>query len=631
MMGFSSPIGLAALIFVGLLVLLHLRRRLQREVEVSSLLLWEAVRDEPRRGRFRPNVLFALQVVLLGALGIAVARPYWSEQAAPVGGGRTVLVFDVSASMQTIEGGERRFDQARRKAGELIAGLGGDVEVMMIAVAAHPRVVVAFTRDRSALARALEALEPSDAPTRLSLGIQLAHSAAAGRGPLEIDVFTDLAGETVGFSPSAGERLRFFRFGRTDDNVALAALRVYQNPFQDAGEARGYALVKNFAHQPKELALHVTLASKPVLDETLHLGARESRVVPIRRLAETGRLEAWLDVADALGVDNRALAFVQPARRIRVLAVSDSAAVLSDLNALAHAVPAVDLRHVTPGEFRAEEARLAEVAIFHGFVPAEPMRANTLYLYPPATNSLFRSDRDVVGAQILDWNETDPILHDLRYVEALPLDRARILALPPWAHTLIASRAEGRDFPLAFAGETGGRRIVCFAFDLSGRSLVKSENLSLLLLMLNALRWLTPPDPNAPVQVDVGDSYREALSAPLPLTVTAPDGRSENRPAKQQISLEIGRVGEYRLVAGSERRTVYANLFDTDESDIGRERGPGEEILEGAAAAPGAIVAASLLHELARALLIAGLLLGLVEWGYWSWLERRARRSSDAL
>src|SRR5439155_9563616 len=246
------------------------------------------------------------------------------ERAAPVGGGRTVLVFDVSASMQTIEGGERRFDQSRRKAGELIAGLGRDVEVMMIAVAAHPRVVVAFTRDRSALARALEALEPSDAPTRLSLGIQLAHSAAAGRGPLEIDVFTDLAAETVGFSPSAGERLRFFRFGRTDDNVALAALRVYQNPFQDAGEARGYALVKNFAHQPKDLALHVTLASKPVLDETLHLESRESRVVAIPTLKGTGRLEAWLDVADALGVDNRALAFVRPARTIRVLAVSDS-------------------------------------------------------------------------------------------------------------------------------------------------------------------------------------------------------------------------------------------------------------------------------------------------------------------
>ena len=74
-MGLLAPYGLASLAFLGVLVLLHLRRRQQRELEVSSLLLWQAVRDEPRRGRFRPSLLFALQVALLGALGLAVARP----------------------------------------------------------------------------------------------------------------------------------------------------------------------------------------------------------------------------------------------------------------------------------------------------------------------------------------------------------------------------------------------------------------------------------------------------------------------------------------------------------------------------------------------------------------------------
>lgn len=631
-MGLLAPYGLAALAFLGVLVFLHLRRRQQRELEVSSLLLWQAVRDEPRRGRFRPSLLFALQVALLGALGLAVARPYWEERAAAVTNARTVLVFDVSASMQASEGGERRFDQARRKAGEVLASLDRNVEVMMIAVAAHPRVVVSFTRDRSALARALEALEPNDGPTRLSLGVELARSTASGGGSLEIDVFTDLPSEAIGFSPSAGERLRYFRFGRSDDNVALAAVRVYQNPFQDPHEARGYVLVKNYAHEPKDLTLHVTLASRPVLDDTLHLGGRESRVVAIPKLGDSGRLEAWLDVSDALAVDNRALAFVRPARRIRVLAVTDNAAVRSDLAALARAVPTLDVRTVAPQEFRNDDSAGADVAIFHAFVPADPPAVNALYSYPPPGNDFLRSaTRDVVGAQILDWNDADPILHDLRYVEALPLDRARLLELPAWAHTLIASRAEGREFPLAFAGETAGRRVVCFGFDLGGQSLVKSENLSLLLLMLNALRWLTPPDPNAPVQVDVGDSYREALSAPLPLTVVTPDGRTENRPAKQQVSLEISRAGEYRLAAGSEQRTVYANLFDADESDVGREKGPGEETLQGTAAESGAIVAATLLHELGRALLVAGLLLGLVEWGYWSWLERRDRGSADAL
>jgi len=118
-----------------------------------------------------------------------------------------------------------------------------------------------------------------------------------------------------------------------------------------------------------------------------------------------------------------------------------------------------------PQEFRNDDSAGADVAIFHAFVPTDPPPVNTLYSYPPPGNGFLHSaTRDVVGAQILDWNDADPILHDLRYVEALPLDRTRLLELPAWAHTLIASRAEGREFPLAFAGETAGRRIVCFGF-----------------------------------------------------------------------------------------------------------------------------------------------------------------------
>ncbi|MBI2964072.1 MAG: VWA domain-containing protein [Deltaproteobacteria bacterium] len=628
-MGFSAPYGLVSLLFLVLLVLLHRRRRQQRDLDVSSLLLWQAVPDEPARDRVRPNLLLAVQLALLGALALSVARPYWVERAASVTGGRAVLLFDASASMQTLERGERRFDQARRRAGEVLAGLGEGVEVMMIEVAAHPRVVVAFTRDRSLLARALEGLEPGDGPTRLSLGVQFAHSVAGGgQGPLEIDVFTDLPRQELAFSPAAGERLRYFRFGRSDDNVALAGLRVHQNAFQDADEARGYALVKNYAHRPKELELHVALDAKPVLDETLHLAARESRMVPIGRLGRPGRLEARLDVADALAVDNRAIAFVRPARKIRVVAVSTKPAVVDDLKALARGVPALDLRPVAPTEVRGEDLTRADLVVFHDFAPRIAPAVNALYVYPPASSALFPSKRDVVSAQILDWNESDPVLLDLRYLEALALDRSRLLDLPPWAHMLLSSRAEGREFPLAFGGETDGHRVICFAFDLEGRSLVRSENLSLLLLVLNALRWLTPPDSGAPLQIDVGESYRESLREPVAFTVTAPDGRAEARAPTLRLAVEPTRAGEYRIDGGAIHRTILANLFDGEESDVGRADGPGEESVDGAAA-PRPMVSATMLHEFGRALLLAGFLLALAEWGYWGWLQRRRRPHVD--
>ncbi len=624
-MGFSAPYGLVLLLFLVLLMLLHRRRRQQRELDVSSLLLWQAVPDEPPRGRLRRDLLLALQLALLGALALSVARPYWIESATSATGGRAVLVFDTSASMQTIERGERRFDQARRRAGEVLAGLGQDVEVMMIEVAAHPRVVVSFTRDRSLLARALEGLEPGDGPTRLSLAVQFAHSAAGrSRGPLEIDVFTDVPRQELAFTPAAGERLRLFRFGRIDDNVAVAGLRVYQSAFQEADEARGYVLVRNYAHRPKDLELHVALDAEPVLDETLHLAARESRMVPIERLGRPGRLEARLDVADALAVDNRAIAFVRPVRKIRVVAVSAKPTVLADLRALARGVPALDLRPVAAADFRDEDLARADLAVFHDFAPRAAPTVNSLYVYPPPSSAPFPSKRDVVSAQILDWNESDPVLLDLRYLEALPLDRSRLLALPPWAHMLLSSRAEGHEFPLAFGGEADGHRVICFAFDLEGRSLVRGENLSLLLLVLNALRWLTPPDPAAPLQIDLGESHRESLPEPVAFTVTAPDGRSEARAATRRLVIDPTRSGEYRIDGGAIHRTIFANLFDGEESDVGRAEDPGEETIEGADARR-SVVSATMLHEFGRALLLAGLLLALGEWGYWAFLRRRRR------
>ncbi len=613
-MGFFFPRGLFSLGCLAVLVWLYLRERHQRELEVSSLLLWRSVREEARRSRFRPDLLFLLQAALLAALGLAVARPYWTRPIVAVSGGRAVLVFDTSASMQTLENGERRFDQARRKARELLAKLDETEEVMVVTVDFQPRIVVALTRDRQAVDRAVEALEPGDGPTRLGLGIQLARSVRGpGGGTIEIAVFTDLPRSEITVPLGAGETLRYYRFGKTDDNVAIAAFRVTQSPFQDAGEARAFALVKNYSHREKETELRVTLAGREIFHERFRLGPREGRAVPIRSLPQAGRLEARIEVADTLAADNSALAYVRPVRRVRFLAVSSSTELGADLQTISRAIPAFDLRELRPEQVREEDLAGADVAVFHGFVPPGRLRTNALFLYPPAQNSLFPAERDVLDAQILDWNEKDSILGNLRYVEALPLRRARLISLPGWAHALITSRAGAEDFPLAFAGEVDGRRVICFSFDLAGRSMRKSENLSLLLLVLNSLKWLTPPDPILPTQVEIGDRYRETFATPVSLVVTDPGGATENRSPVSEIAVDVARRGEYRLALGDEQRILYANLFDSEESDIGREGSEGEEVIE-ASSASSAANAERGSFELSGWLYGAGILLLIFEW-----------------
>ena len=620
-MGFAFPAGLLALGFLGVLVWIWLRERAQRPLEVPSLLLWRSVHEEAPRTRFRPDPVFLLQCLLLAALALGLARPWVTDTSGAGESRRVVLLFDTSASMQTMEDGERRFDRARREARSALAGLGAADEVMIVAVEARPRLVLAFTTDRGRVARAVDGLEPGDGPTRLALGLQLARSAGGGR-TIELYVFTDLPRAELAAPLAANERLHYFRFGVSDDNVAIAALRVYQNPFQEAGEARAYALLKNYSAREREAALVVSLGGREILRETFRLGAREGRAVPIRDLGGAGKLEARLEAADALSVDNRAIAWVREPRRVRVLAVSADESLFTDLRALAEAVPAIVLAEARPDAVAADALAGADVALFHGTVPEKPVAVNALYVYPPPGNPLFPVEGDVVEAQILDWNERDPILRDLRYVEALPLERSRVLRRPEWARTLITSRAGDRELALAFAGETAGRRIVCFAFDLAEHSVRRSENLSLLLLVLNAIRWLTPPEPGEPVQVDVGDRYRESLPEPGAVRIGHPDGHEETLPARTEVVVDVDRRGLYEIGAGDRHRLVLANLFDSEESDVGRAGEPFETFVEGGSASVRTVTARSL-REVGGGLYLAALVLVFGEWGLALWRRRR--------
>jgi hypothetical protein len=224
---------------------------------------------------------------------------------------------------------------------------------------------------------------------------------------------------------------------------------------------------------------------------------------------------------------------------------------------------------------------------------------------------------------ILDWREGHEILRNLRYVEALPLKKARVLALPSWAQVLISSRTRTGEVPLALTGEKDGHRVVCLAFDLGKGNLTNSDNLTLLLLFLNTLRWLLPHDPNAPLLVTAGETFF------LPPDATQdsprfipPDGQETTIDSG---TVEIEQVGEYQLMGSHYRATLYANLFDEEESDIGRpEEKEAAPPLVAETHAPQEFVQ-TVPEEFGRSLYYGAAALLLLEWLYALWRYRRMR------
>ena len=572
-MGILNPAALPFLSLLGALVLIYLRQRTRTRIEVPSLLFWTDVpEDRVRSRRFRPDLLFFLQVLLLLLLIGGLLHPYWSRAVTETRGDRQILVFDLSASMQARENGVRRFDLALDQAKEVLHALAPRDEVMLIGIAARPKVVSGFTTDHRLVLHRLESLRPQDTGTQLELGVELAlvQRDRAGR-QAQVHVFTDVPSNRLSLSERQQQALTYHRVGETDDNMALASVHVYQNPFQDYSQAQAYILVRNYASRTKTAILHVALNGQAVFQEAFSLSANNTRSFSLRGFTGPGQLAVHLESEDALAVDNHALNWVAARRSTQLVLVSPVAHLHQEVRQLSQALPGVTLLSTRPEDFSAAQVSAQDVVLFHQFVPDEAVPANSLYIFPPVENALFPVLTEAADLTILDWNDEHEILHNLQYVEALPFKQARILALPSWAQVLISSKTSHGEIPLALTGERDGRRLVCLAFDLEAGNLTDSDNLTLLVLFLNALRWLRPPNPFDPQLLPVGEVFFLPTDVPL-------DGALLSAPQTEAQVLEtdtvsLDRVGVYRVETASYRTELYANLFDEAESDIGRQTG----------------------------------------------------------
>ena len=567
--GLVNPLALG---FAGLylvLIALYLWERQRRRIDVPSLLLWQTIPDAVvRTSRFRADLLFVLQALLLGLLVLGFARPYWTARSRALEGGRNIFVLDVSASMQTKEAGGTRFQQARRALRDRITRLPDVAEVMIIAAGDVPWVAADSTTDRSAALRHLEELEPTDCGADLNVAVALAGRAAERADlPARIEVFTDLPPSRI--SLVWRSHVDVHQIGETDDNVAIEGLQVFQGRFQDFREARAQVAVRNHSRREAHGFLNVQVEDETVTRRGFSLGPGSLRGFPVERFPRPGVLRVELEVDDALAADNHAWGWIRPVGPLSVLVVSDRPRLAADLAAIARATPNLEFHLVSPEAYAAGELPAADVVLLHRSTDAKLPHAATMYVAPAGRGALFDLEGEADQVPILDWNAEHPALRGLSPQLAFPLGRARILTLAPSMESLLTGRAGGRDIPLVFAGEAEGHRVAGLAFDLAEERLLRADNVDLLMLFLNLLDWIAPFDRTVALartgSVEVFDHPPDL--APV---VVDPHGRTWTVPRDEPVSIETRWAGEYRIFANGSSRRVLASMIDPVESDIGR-------------------------------------------------------------
>lgn len=606
-MGFLAPISalVAAAVVIPPLVALYFLKLRRREVAVPSTLLWKkAIQDLQVNApfqRLRRNLLLLLQLLLLAALLLAFARPTTQTAANP--GQRVVLVVDHSASMNADEGGRTRLDRAKDAAIDIVASLvgeegGGEGGAMVVSFAGQARVVQPFTGDPSLLRDAVRGIPPTDQAGRLDAALRLVEPFAAqaaedteqelivyvlsdGRvpPPAEGDGAVSLAGADIRFVQVAQRPLDAANVGI----VSFSARRDFERPqvvqvFARLSNDGGAAVTMNATLRVDDRVQSVQRVTVPVATDA----GPGSRSIQFELAAPgSAMIELSHDHADALDSDDAARLHLAPARRVRVLLVSEGNPFLERV---LRSVGVRELSLMSPGKYEDQDpASLRRSAwgrdagsnggfdliVFDRYAPrtVPPTGSVSFAAAPPVEGLRFvppeEAGRDETGV-VLDWSREHPVMRYAVMDDVLIRGAGRLVV--PGEATVLAVGEAG---PLIAETPAGGARHVAVAFDVRRSSW--PAHVSFPVFVSNVIAAAGGLGEASGVMFKAGDvavvpvardAASVAFTGPVPLEARAANG--------QAVLPMFPRAGVYGTAGGAVEPPydlLPVNVLDPLESD----------------------------------------------------------------
>lgn len=571
-MQFLTPLGFLLAGLAIPIILLYMLKLRRKQVQVSSTFLWvQLLRDQQANApwqKLKRNLLLILQLLILAALVIAVARPAIHVPA--VASGSVIVLLDASASMNATDVSPARFEEARKAVEALIDGLTSASSMTLILVADSPQTLISAETDKSLLKQALGKAQVTQGQANWQAAFALAAGAArSNQEKATIVIVSDGGLPEKGLPALAGD-VRYVPVGESQDNLAISALAL--RPAQQGPQL--FAEASNYTETDRDVLLSIYFNEELIDARQLSLRAKSSESFTLDNLSNTSGIykarlsdpEQTNKPLDALTLDDQAFAIYQSSNARRVLLVSSGNLFLEQLLASLpgiqpfRALPAADGTLQIPND-------PFDLYIFDGILPRELPSADLLFVNPPIGSNPFFE----VGASYGEIQNVQVKEDELtRFVDwtNVHILQAKTVQTPPWASTLIESDSG----PLVFAGETKGQRIAALMFDLRQSDL--PLQIAYPILFSNLINYLAPPS-----AFDATQSLRpgEVLSI-LPQTdvekvlIASPSNTAFTLATNQTTFAQTHELGFYAVnfLAKDSTRVEYfaVNLFDENESNI---------------------------------------------------------------
>jgi len=522
-----------ALTLPAIIALYFLRIRRPTRI-VPALNLWpDQIRDRQANvpwQRLRFSWLLLLQ--LLGAAILVAAAVQPALSAGTSLARHSVVLLDVSASMQAHDVTPSRLDEAKREVGALIDQMGSQDRMTLLTVGSTPRIVVSVVGDRQALHNALGQISATNGQADLSAALTL----AAGL-----------------VRPGDDARAYFYGDGivgplRTDASSSL--------PFPAEYHRVGVSGENQQAHS-FSLEWRADGRLVDVRPLTLAAGQAEDLVLPIP--TDATLVSAHIASSDVFALDDTVTAIARAPRQFRVLLVTPGNVFMEQALRLRSDI---QLDVVAPADYKS--SALYAMSIFDRYAPHALPDGPFIVLDPPAGTTLAGGPAVGIG-RTRATDAGDPLLTnvDLRDVH---IARSQDLRTSSFGRPLITSLQT----PLVLVRDEPFRQAL-FGFDLHESDL--PLRIAFPILVENLSEWMLPPSvpshsfhPDEPVTI-VPETGATSL------TVIRPD--SSRRPLATSSIATFGDTdltGLYTVeqaVAGNVDRSWFTvNLFSEQISQL---------------------------------------------------------------
>lgn len=617
-MSFLTPLFLLLGLLAGPIILLYMLRLRRREMMVSSTMLWQKLlRDREANApwqKLRRNLLLILQLIILGALVLALARPFLPVPT--VVSGSVVVLLDGSASMLATDVEPNRFEAAKEEVRALIRELGGGDQMTLILVGRTPTVLASATGDQSRLRDAVDGAQTGPAAADWAAAFALATGAAQGFQDARIVVVSD-GGLPDDLPPLPAEAV-YIPIGRSGENLAISALATRDT---ESGPQL-FASVQNHGRLNQPAVLSLRLDGTLFDSRRIEVPAGSTANVTWQLPEGAAVIEARLteNEQDFLALDNVAWAVHEGGVSNRTLMVTPGNIFLERVYAV---LPGVEAFKAGPEEpVSTEGGGEFDLYVFDSVPLPDPLpAADMLIVNPQGENPLFRVTGVFTGTPTLNVTRLSdsPLLQfvdwsDVHIRQAKSVDAG-------WAQRLI----ESEQGPLLLTGEQNGYRVAILTFDLHESDL--PLQIAFPILMANITGWLSPGRAfDAPTGLQPGDPIGITPGASTTEVVVAkPDGSPWSAEVGEEAIFftETDQLGLYQVELRDEAGTRPAgsfavNLFAPVESALQ----PAEVVTFGQATVEAAAEGDVGQRELWPWLAAVAFIVLIVEW----WVHHRGTR-----